>query len=304
MKYLSLVLALMMILCVSISACADEFRPLPIDLTGGALLNTKNQSKADGVEIYEDPTIRVEYHRVESREWQCTYYYALISIKDASQLRTASADNKFVSNAKVPATTMAKRTNAVIAINGDFCASFSGNKSNNYILRQGTLFRDTIEPGLDMLLIDEEGDFHIYKREEDLAALDKTQIDGKKVINAFQFGPAVVIDGEKVDDEIIIDYSRSPAYSEPDRRAQRMCIAQIDKLHYMVLCCAHYGVSLPTMRDLALSIAPCKTVYILDGGNSTQMVFMGKKKNNVTQGQQNIRPITDIIYFASAWFAD
>ena len=303
MKQRIALVAGLMALLVCLSASAGEFRPLPIDLTGGAPVNEKYYRKEGDVEIYEDPTIHVEYRRVSSKEWGCTYYYALITIKDPSQLRTASADNKFVSNATVPATTMARRNNAVIAINGDYCAAFSGNKSTNYILRQGQLFRDTVEPELDMLLIDEDGNFHVVPSETPLAMMEKTTISGKKVINAFQFGPAVVIDGEKVADEIVTDYTRSPTYSQPDQPAQRMCIAQIGELQYMVLCCAHYGLSIPVFRDLAMSLAPCQTVYILDGGNSSQMVFMNRKKNNVVDGEQNnVRPITDIIYFASAWF--
>ena len=40
-----------------------------------------------------------------------------------------------------------------------------------------------------------------------------------------------------------------------------------------------------------------------DGGNPAQMGFLGKKINNIREGQtkDDIRPITDIIYFASAW---
>ena len=51
-----------------------------------------------------------------------------------------------------------------------------------------------------------------------------------------------------------------------------------------------------------MSLADCRTVYTLDGGNSTQMIFLGTKINNVKNDGQNVRPITDIIYFASADF--
>ena len=40
----------------------------------------------------------------------------------------------------------------------------------------------------------------------------------------------------------------------------------------------------------------------LDGGNSSQMIFLGRKKNNVHDDEEH-RGITDIIYFASAWQA-
>ena len=286
-----------------LTAHADgEVRPLPIDLSGGAPYTQKYKSD---LEIYEDPSIRVERHRVPSKEWGCTYYYAIITIKDASQLRTAPADGKdFTSTTRLPVTRIAKRMNAIIAINGDYTAAFSGQRSNSYILRQGKVYRDTLESRLDLLLIDEDGDFHVITSDHDLEAIDKTQIDGKKVINAFQFGPALVIDGEKVPDEKILDYDHNPYYSEPDGRTQRLCIAQLGPLQYMVVCNAHYGTDLVTFRDLVMSIAPCQTVYTLDGGASAQMVFLGTKINNVNAGDNDERGITDIIYFASAYFAN
>ena len=154
-----------------------------------------------------------------------------------------------------------------------------------------------------MLIIDEDGDFHIFTRDEDLEGMDKTQVNGKKAVNVFQFGPALVIDGQKVDDETLLDQSHSPAHAHPHQREQRMVIAQIDKLKYMVLCVAHWGADLPTMRDLAMSIADCQNVFVLDGGNSAQMVFLGTICNN-TENNTDPRKIADIIYFASANFED
>ena len=61
-----------------------------------------------------------------------------------------------------------------------------------------------------------------------------------------------------------------------------------------------WDTELNRFRDLAMSLADCKTVYALDGGLSAQLVFLGRKVNNVQKGSN--RPVTDIIYFASAWF--
>ena len=283
-----------------------EFRPLPIDQSGGAKLGSKVKYNAK-LSVYQDPTIRVERHRAYSKEFKGDYAYCLIEIRDPSQIRTASADDTFRSSAQMRADVIARRKNAVIAINGDYCAAFSGNKADNYIFRQGTLFRDTVATELDMLLIDEDGDLHVITSDNDLEAVDKTQIDGKKVINVLQFGPALVIDGKKVPDEVITDATRATGYVYPKSHAvQRMCIGQIDHLHYIVFCCWNPGMSLLQARDLIMSIAPCKVVYNLDGGNSAQMVFLNKKINNIRAGQtkEDIRPITDIIYFASAWFTE
>ena len=43
---------------------------------------------------------------------------------------------------------------------------------------------------------------------------------------------------------------------------------------------------------------------VLDGGNSAQMVFLNSRVNNVNADGADDRPVTDIVYFASAWFKD
>ena len=286
-----------------------EFRSLPLDIEqGGArLVNFKYTSN---VAVYEDPTIRVEYRRENGgKTWGVVYYFADIIIKEPTQMRTAFATGSktFKPNYKKIVRGISTKLNAVIAINGDFFAGFSGNA---FVLRQGEVYRDTCEPNFDVLLVDEDGDFHVITADQDLASIDKTQVDGKKVINAFQFGPALVIDGQPVADEILTDRAHSPRDAQPDMANQRMGIIQIDKLHYMVLTCAHYGLTLPKFRDLAMYVSnyQAKTIYTLDGGNSAQMIFLGRKKNNTdsnpetSKDKEGERPVTDIIYWASAWF--
>ena len=298
-RWIALAVLAVMLFCVG---CAGaETKKLPIDLSPGDAW--KAEYEPGDYQLYEDPTIRVEKHRYVSPhdEFGCTIYYAIVTVGDASQLRTYPANGKdFCSGTRMSCAKLSRRVRAVLAINGDYPATFTGNTANTYVLRQGEIYRDTVAEDLDVLLIDEDGDFHVLLREEDLANIDKTQVDGKKVINAFQFGPALIVDGKPVDDATLLDRSRSPMYAEPDDQNQRMIICQIDTLKYMVVCCAHWGATLPTMRDIALSIAPeCKTAYVLDGGESTQMVFLGVLTNN-TEGTKESRELADIIYFASA----
>ena len=282
-----------------------EFRSLPLDITKGGAKLIKFKYTTD-ISVYEDPSIRAEYHRVNaSKTWGVVFYFADITIKDPSQIRTglATGTNKFRRRYKKTVRAMATKLNAVVAINGDFFGGYGG---YSYVLRQGTVYQDLTEPNLDILLIDEDGDFHVLTPEQDLASVDKTKVDGKKVINAFQFGPALVIDGKPVADEILADRARSPREAQPDMANQRMGIIQIDSLHYMVLTCAHYGLTLPRFRDLAMYVSnhKAKTVYTLDGGNSSQLVFLGRKRNLTDTGPkaEGERPVTDIVYFASAWY--
>ena len=287
-RVIAFFLTLIMALSLAAASLAENIK-LPMDFSGGMPVTEKFST---GKMVYEDPSIRVERTRVESKEWVCTYYTAHITIADASQLRTESAKG-FNSNGRVHAETIAKRVNAVLAINGDY---FSG-RSGSYVFRQGQMFREEMDPGQDVLLIDEDGDFHIIMAEDHPESMDKTVVDGKKVVNALCFGPAMVKDGQKV---LNLDHEQRNTHGL--KRAQRICIAQLGPLEYLVVCCAHYGMNLSDFTDLVMSLGDVKQAYNLDGGNSTYMMFLGHKVNNTEAGSPRL--LADIIYFASAYVED
>lgn len=256
---------------------------LPIDLSGGAAPDPDGYI---GEWEYEDPTIHV---KIESgRADDCDYWVADIQIGHASQLRTAAADS-FSSNMVLPGTTIAQRVNAVLAIDGDYyCFT-----RNGFIVRQGVLYRDRLEGKRDLLLIDEDGDFHFIRKAAKNGGI--LEIDGKKVINAFFFGPVLVENGELNRDYRFDEMT----FAEP---CQRMCIAQVGPLHYKVVCCAapyrgSSGMKIRRFAQLVLDLG-IDNAYNLDGGDSTMMIFKGEKINDVDNPKT--RNIADIIYFASS----
>ena len=140
---------------------------------GGAPL----ESGYDGLSYHDDTiTVTVE----ETRAYDTTILIARVTISDPSQIRTAMA-GRYGSDTQTPGARLAKRVQAVFAVNGDYF-NFT---SNGYVVRQGTLYRDNPAPGSDILLIDDQGDFHIVEdaTSEKLAAFEGT------VINSFSFGP-------------------------------------------------------------------------------------------------------------------
>ncbi len=285
MRLFSCIFALMLLF----SAAHAEIVPLPIDLSGGMPLTEKYEQ---GKMEYDDPSIHVTREWVQSEEFYCTYYVAYITIADPSQLRTAPAGS-FNSSQRVEASVIAKRVNAVVAINGDYYS----NRDNVYVLRQGVLYHDSVTTHQDLLLIDEDGNFHVILAAEDPIHADKTTVNGKKVINAFDFGPALIRDGE-------VCYVKESCQrnTKPHERAQRIAICQLGDLSYMVVCCARYGLDMENFIKLIQSLGDVKVAYNLDGGNSCQLIFLGKKVNNT--GAQNVRAVPDIIYFASAYQPD
>ena len=154
-------------------------------------------------------------------------------------------------------------------------------------------YLDKLEGRRDLLLIDEDGDFHFIHNAADGEGV--TEIDGKKIINAFFFGPILVQDGK-----LNKDYNFDEMTSfEP---CQRMCIGQVGPLHYKVVCCAapyrgSTGMKTRAFAKLVLDLG-IENAYNLDGGDSTMLIFNGKKINDVDNPKT--RDLADIIYFASA----
>ena len=299
---LALLLCLMMIVAAAFAedyTVVEEKDPadnaLPIDFSPGMPLNQENFiSEME----YEDPTIKVVI-RQYSVERRYDYWIADIEIADASQLRTVSADG-FDSDGLGPPTIMAEYMNAVLAINGDYFSY----KGHDFVIRQGITYLDHLNATRDILVIDEDGDFHGFIS-PDRGEIGDT-VDGKRIINAFSFGPLLINEGK----------IRRNGYSEgmaKDEKSQRMAICQIDHLKYRVVCCGPYngeadrakGMSVVDFQELIAGMPDVKIAYNLDGGDSTFLIMNGKKLNfpdnvNARDGIRN-EGLADIIYFASAY---
>lgn len=260
---------------------------LPIDFSGGMPLSPARFS--DGCR-YQDPTITVEI--TTGRKDQCDWWCADVVIADASQLRTVSAGG-FDSSKVMPGTQLAKRVNAVLAVDGDYYW-FTG---RGFIVRQGIEYLRNPGGKRDVLLIDGAGDFHAIQRATKAKVEEAlTQHD---VVNSLFFGPALVIDGEA---QLIYDNIDMM----PEAKRQRIALCQAGPLHYKAICCAaptrgSVGMDLTEFADLCVELG-AQVAYNLDGGDSTMLIFGGEKINDV--GNTSTREISDIVYFASAFVPD
>ena len=305
-----LVCVLALLPCAGLAAILE----LPIDFTPGM---RPVDTYVQGMTTYDDPSIHVERKWGKNDQFGCTVYTMDITIANATQLRTESCnggENGFNSrseSATVPQ--MAKRVNAVVAMDGD---SFAKRDGHDYVLRQGVLFREAKETWHDLLLIDEDGDFHIIlaaSRDTEEAGKPQsafpstplthemlTEVDGKKVINGFEFGPCIILNGE-----LVTANARSivhPHKSQSWNPAQRICLCQIGPLQYRIVAVAKFGLSVQDMAKLVYSMGDVQTAYMFDGGEATQIAFLGTKINNTDA--TNIRRVSDSIYFASAYQPD
>ncbi len=279
---------------VQVSPADLVARPLPIDFSGGFAPLADGY---DGDYSYQDPTIQVNIAYNETKEYiegckgrNMGYWVVDIKIGDASQLRTAAAES-FTTETTLPVSDIANRVNAVVAINGDYFARHK----EGFAIRQGTLVRDKLKGNRDALLIDEDGDFHVYHLPEKGALSDT--VDGKKVINAFYFGPILVENGE------VPKKLPNFTFLKPDKYYARLALCQVDRLHYKIILTTMeqdytLGIRLKDFAKLCQAEG-AKIAYNLDGGLSTTLFFNNKRINE--QKKVNFRSIPDIIYFASAW---
>ncbi len=277
--------------CASVTELLDailpvnniSYLPLDRDVTGRMPLE-ENFTETS----YSDPTIMVEIDSV--RAYNSTFHVAYVKIATPTQMRTAIAGS-FGSSRTLKPTVFSRSMNAVVLINGDY---YTKTKAG-YIVRQGEVYREKTAPSMDMLLVDENADFHILLRgRESQADAISAYLKQHEIVNGFFFGPALVIDGEV--QAIPDNYQFNPSGDEP-----RAAIGQLAPLTYALVTvdgriADSEGVTQAELADFMQSIG-CEQAYGLDGGNSSALVFHHQL---VSIKDVSERDVSDVIYFASA----
>ena len=263
---------------------------LPYDFTPGIEPDPVLYSESG----YEDDTIRVSLEE-QSMDDGTKMFIARIQISDPSQIRTGVANPEKVGSTKartVPA--MAKIYNAVIAINGDNYIDKPEKTTFEY--RMTKKIRSKANKTKDILVIDDQGDFHLFIRSKGIKDFPKElQESGRKLINAFTFGPALVKDGE------LLDLDDKYGYN-PHGREPRAAIGQTGPLSYVLVIIqaqdrnGNTGMSQGKLAEFMYGLG-CIQAFNLDGGNSAELVFGEKIVKGMKNGDD--RTLSDIIYFAS-----
>ena len=264
---------------------------LPLDFTPGRDPKA-DQYTEDG---YEDESIRV---KMEHREMDdgTKMHVAYVQIADPSQLRTGVANpEKLGSNKTSTVSALAKKYNAVLAINGDNFVDAP--KKTTFEYRMTEKIRSKTNNLKDILIIDDQGDFHLFQKSKGVKEFPgELKKMNRKLVNAFTFGPALVIDGEvaELDDE----YGYNPHGREP-----RTAIGQTGPLSYVFVIIeakdrsGSSGFSHGKLAEFMKEIG-CVQAFNLDGGNSAEMVFGDQVIKGMPGGDE--RSLSDILYFASA----
>lgn len=265
---------------------------LPFDFTPGKEPNAELYTD----EGYEDETIRV---RTEHRNLDdgTVVHIAYVQVSDPSQLRTGvTRPESLGSNRTQSVGAFARQYNAVIAINGDYFVDKPDSKPLVYRMTQK--IRNKMKSDKkDALIIDDQGDFHlsVHSLQEVKDISEQLKKDGRKLVNAYSFGPTLVRDSEMI--QLRDDYQFNPTRKNP-----RAAIGQLGRLSYVLVIVeaqdreGHTGMTQQQLAELMFSLG-CIHAYNLDGGNSAEMVF----GTNVYKGQHggDDRGVSDVIYFAT-----
>lgn len=283
------------VLCAAVlcAAAPGGGRALGEDEERAALPPVESARSADGLS-YDDGTISVRIEPDTAHDTKI--YWVSVKISDPSQLGTMLAGPKGSGKTASPIS-MAKRANAVLALNGDF---FSGH-SSGVVYRSGQLLRDVPAYTRDELMIDEKGDLTILavppstgkkKISEGIAAYQETH----QIREAFCFGPGLIADGEVQK----FNYTEKTSCGYPTR-AQRMIFCQTGPLEYLFLATEgpeqdQPGLTVPECVELLTERGGVLQAYNLDGGNSTMVILCGDKMN--APGVK-AREIADMIVFTT-----
>ena len=280
-------LIMTVLVCLTLPALGEAVK-LPIDLSGG-MPYSLDHCVAENV--YEDESLRIEIW--EDMVDKTRVHLARVTIADPSQLRTAPAYD-FSRDQTAPTTTIAQRVNAVLAINGDYY-SYQATRGG-YMIRQGQMYINKPIKGRDVLVIAGNGDFYIEREINDETLAKYDALGG--IVNSFNFGPGIIIDGE------LCDRFKS-VYNMAEDKAARACICQVERGRLEYLCVVSEGtddskgggLTLEEFTDYVATLG-VQNAYNLDGGNSSALIYLGEKINAKTNPRH--RPLSDIIYFASA----
>lgn len=220
------------------------------------------------------------------REYDSNIYVADVTVSDASDLKTALANNTYGRNITDTTSDMAENNNAVLAINGDYY----GARQSGYVIRNGKLYRDT-SGNRDALVIQKNGEFKFVSESETSAS----ELIKDGALQAFSFGPVLLNNGEiSVDenDEVGMAMASNP----------RTAIGYLGNNHYVFVVSdgrtsESTGLSLYELASFMKELG-VKDAYNLDGGGSSTMVFKGEIINNPTTSGRSgeERAVSDIVY--------
>jgi exopolysaccharide biosynthesis protein len=236
-------------------------------------------------------TITIQKVVAGSGNGQLVYYVADVQLQDGTDLKSAFAKNQYGTNIIDLVSSIAEDNNAILAINGDYY----GFRDDGVIIRNGVLYRNA--PAREGLAIYKDGSMKVY----DETAVPAQQLLADGVWNTLSFGPALVKEGETVPGIDSVEVDTNFGNHSIQGTQPRTGIGLISSNHFVLIVADgrnpgySTGVTMAQFADIFKDLG-CTTAYNLDGGGSTDLVFMGKVINTPSNRNGQERGTSDILY--------
>lgn len=219
------------------------------------------------------------------------FTFAEVKVMDPSQFRRYLSGGAFGSGKLNLTSEMSKSVNAVVGCSADFYAY----RQDGITVVDGVV--EKVKPGVpDNCFVDYDGNL-ILEQNRAFSGKEEVQeyVDENNISFSISFGPALVKDGEFC---CTREYRLGQVYYNYPRAA----ICQMDKLHYLYVVsnAEDFAPNMLPMMQFANRVAEtgCLQAYAVDGGQTSTIVMNNEVRNHVNYGSE--RPISDIIYFATA----
>jgi len=214
---------------------------------------------------YRSAHVNVTVNKV--REKGVTYFVSDIYITDLKYFTAPFSGGKYKGSREFTYQT-AKREGAVIAVNGDFYTINDG-----VVLRDGVLYRNEVK--LDILVMYKDGTMKTFTKGD----YDKNTIEQIKddVWQIWTFGPEL-LDGEGKP-KTSFNLAQPIAAANP-----RTAVGYYEPGHYCFVTVlgrrptGSKGLGMKDLSQLMYDLG-CKVAFNLDGGGSSQLVFLGEEIN-------------------------
>ena len=187
------------------------------------------------------------------------YYVADIYIRRIECLRSAFAKDKFGRGRWERITSISRRMNAILAINGDYY----GGRSDGIVIRNGELYRNDKNPVRDICVLNWDGTMEIFHPRD----WDTYRAMENGAYQGWNFGPSLLDESGNA----IASFD-----SEVSRINPRTAIGYYEPGHYCFVVVdgrsnRSKGITLPDLSSLMKNLG-CNKAYNFDGGQSSEMV--------------------------------
>ncbi len=246
---------------------SDDWRSKFSDkFTAGEAEQTEN--------TYKDANINISIEKVQKDG--AAYFVADIYVAEPKYFRTAFSANSDNTAPREYTDTIAKENNAVLAINGDIFLDGTA-------VRNGKIY-SLPKSSADVLVMYYDGTMRTIAPNE----FDTTHLKEQGVYQVWSLGPMLLKGGKPM-----TEFNSTKTLKNP-----RTAVGYYEPGHYCFIVVDGRqpgysdGLTLTQLSQIFAGLG-CSEAYNLEGGYSSEMVFMN---NIVNRPGQNARRVTDIIY--------